>query len=76
MEESNDLAAFYIITENDDFGESAHGPYTMVEAESLLRVDEKIITRKHYQMLSQRSSSTGNSIEGVAFLSPARRNVA
>lgn len=63
MEENNDLAAFYIITENDDFGESAHGPYTMAEAESLLQIDEKIITRKHYQTLSRKSTSPDNNRE-------------
>lgn len=46
MEENIDIFAFYIITENDDFGETAHGPYTMKEAEQILKVEEKIITGK------------------------------
>lgn len=56
MAESSDLFAFYIVTQNDDFGESAHGPYTMTEAESLLREDETIITREHLTTLRQQSS--------------------
>lgn len=63
MEDKNDLAAFYIVTENDGFGESVHGPYSMIEAESLLQVDEKIITRKQFQMLYQTSASENGNNE-------------
>ncbi len=51
MTENSYLFDFYIITENDDFGETAHGPYTRFEAESRLQVDEKIITREQLSAL-------------------------
>jgi hypothetical protein len=54
MTENIDLFAFYLITENDDFGETAHGPYTREEAEYLLKVDEELITGEHLATLRQR----------------------
>ena len=60
MTENSDLFAFYIITENDNLGETAHGPYTMAEAESHVKVDEKIITRKHLSTLRQQDPSITN----------------
>lgn len=53
----SDLFAFYIVTENDDFGETAHGPYTMAEAEARVQVDEKIITRQHLSQLRQQNKT-------------------
>jgi len=45
--------SYYVVTENDVSGESAHGPYTMTEAENILQVDEKIITREEFQTIKQ-----------------------
>lgn len=54
MTENIDLFALYLVTENDDFGETAHGPYTREEAEYLLKVEEEIITGEHLATLRQR----------------------
>lgn len=62
MTNSSDRHAFYIITENDNSGESAHGPYTMAEAESLVEEDEKIVTRTHLAKLRETQPIT-HSIE-------------
>lgn len=50
-----DSVAFYIVDENDLTGEGAHGPYSMVEAELILKEDEKIITRQ--QLAAMRAST-------------------
>jgi hypothetical protein len=55
MAENIDLYAFYIVTTNDGSGESAHGPYTMTEAESLVQAHEKITTGKSLANLRQQS---------------------
>lgn len=60
MTENIDLHAFYLVTENDDFGETAHGPYTKEEAEYLLKVDEEIITGNHLSTLSQQVNPSKN----------------
>jgi hypothetical protein len=45
--------SYYVVTENDVTGESAHGPYTMTEAESAVQIDEKIITREQFRTMQQ-----------------------
>ena len=53
MTQNTDLYAFYIITKGDETGESAHGPYTMVDAEARVKPDEKIITRLTWATIKQ-----------------------
>ena len=53
MTENSDLYAFYIITHGDETGASAHGPYTMAEAEAKVSPDEKIITRTTFETIKQ-----------------------
>ncbi len=47
------LYEFYIITENDPIGETAHGPYTIEDAKFLVKVDEEIITQQRLTSLRQ-----------------------
>ena len=60
MSNGSDLHAFYIITKNDVTGETARGPYTMSEAESLVQVDEDIITRRRYSSFQEQKSAAYN----------------
>ena len=46
MTEPVNFAQFYIVKKSDETGDSAHGPYTMMEAESLLQPNERITTEQ------------------------------
>lgn len=45
--------AYYVVTENDNSAETAHGPYTKTEAETILGIDEKIITREQFREMQE-----------------------
>jgi len=56
--------SFYIVTENDDWGKSTHGPYTLAEAENIIQIDEEIITREQFKAMYNQTTETFDEVLG------------
>lgn len=51
-------AIFYIVKNNDKRGDTARGPYTMAEADSLVGIDEQVISEVRLRQIRDPQSGT------------------